>query len=500
MTTAGSLDPVEQEQVAASSIVITTEPGQLVALGDYLFAGPLVIRNGPDGLAVTETLDTETYLLGIREVPFDWPIEALKTQAVAARTYLAFTLAQGRTSTGRTYGYDICATTACQVYAGRRGLQSEEGQRWQAAVAATAGEILLYNGAPAQALYSSTAGTRTRESEDIFPGLNPPYLGAVDSPGEDSPYVDWSFAITEQEMETLLATQEILAGPLHSISVSTTPDGGGPWQVVVRSGTSVASFGTYQFRSEINRAAAAAMPDRLPAQRPDGRRYPQTVLSGTYQITERSVVVEHEGYRELAREFVFNGHGWGHQVGMSQFGAKAMADRGSAYPAILAHYYGGLTPSPAGAWLPEQITVGLQVGVEEVTVLAPTGATVSADGVELAAGVAVWRFAADAGGITTSIPSGIGTGPQVRARLPYRPDGYHLAFHLTAPAEVTISGTLNGQALEPLSLGLIEAGFYDYLLGEVFADLPSGVLKIRISATSPYGDYTRGLVLVPERR
>ena len=258
-------------------------------VGDYLFAGPLTIRDGPDGLAVTETLSIETYLLGIREVPFSWPVEALKTQAVAARTYLAFTLAQGRTRSGRAYDYDICATTACQVYAGRRGLNSLEGRRWQAAVEATAGEVLLHDGRPIQALYSSTAGTRTRESEDIFPGLNAPYLSAVESVGEDSPFVNWSFAISEVDMETLLAAEGLLAGPLRSIGVTTTPDGAGPWQVVVESGRAIDTFGTYQFRSEINRAAAATMPDRLPAERPDGRRYPQTILSGTYQITERTL-------------------------------------------------------------------------------------------------------------------------------------------------------------------------------------------------------------------
>lgn len=486
--------------IEASSIVITTEPGQLVAIGDYLFSGPLTIHDGPDGLAVTETLSTEAYLLGIREVPFSWPFEALKTQAVAARTYLAFTLAQGRTSNGRAYGYDICATTACQVYAGQRGLGTIEGLRWQAAVAATAGEILLYEGRPVQALYSSTAGTRTRESEDIFPGLNQPYLGAVDSPGEDSPFVDWSFAVSERDLETLLATEELLDGPLYSIGVSTTADGGGPWQVVIRSGTRTASIGTYQFRSEINRAAAAVMPDRLPAERPDGRRYPQTVLSGTYQITESRVIIEHDGYRELGREFVFAGHGWGHQVGMSQFGAKAMADRGSTYSEILAHYYGGATPVPAGGWLPDQITVGLNIGVDEVRVLAPSGATVSADGVALASGVAVWRFASGGGAVATAIPLGIGTAPQMRVRLPYRFDGYHLAFHLTAPAVVTITGTVNGQPLEQFPLGLIEAGFYDYRLGEVFGDLPTGLLRVALSGESPYGDTAAGIVRVPERQ
>jgi SpoIID/LytB domain protein len=497
--------PVPSEAIDANTIVITTEPGQLVGVGDFLFTGPLTITRGPGGLAVTETLATEDYLLGIREVPFSWPVEALKTQAVAARTYLAFTLAQGRTSNGQAYDYDICATTACQVYAGARGLETLEGQRWRSAVAATAGEILLYEGRPIQALYSSTAGTRTRESEDIFPGLDAPYLAAVDSPGEDSPFVNWSFVISERDLETLLAAEGNLAGPLRSIGVVTTADGEGPWQVVVESGSATASYGTYQFRSEINRAASAVMPDRFPAERPDGRRYPQTVLSGTYQITEQPLVVEHDGYREIGREFVFAGQGWGHQVGMSQFGAKALADSGVTYPEILAHYYGGLTPAPAGPWLPQEITVGLNIGVEEVIVLAPNGAAVSADGVQLATGVAVWRFNTGADGVATAIPAGIGTAPEIFARLPYRLDGYHLAFHLTSPAEVTVGGSIDGQTLEAFELGLIEAGFYDYRLSEAFAELPqsgpsNGVLKLSITAASPYGDAAASLVRVPERR
>ena len=487
------------ETIDANAVVIATEPGQFVELGDYLFAGPLTVRNGPDGLGVTETLSIDDYLLGIREVPFAWPMEALKAQAVAARTYLAYTLASGRTRTGRAYGYDICATTACQVYAGRRGLDTADGLRWQAAVAATAGEVLLYEGRPIQALYSSTAGVRTRESEDIFPGLNAPYLGAVPSPGEDSPFVEWSFAVTETEMEALLAAEGLLAGPLRSIGVTTTPDGGGPWQVIVQSGTSIQSFGTYQFRSEINRAAAAVMPDRLPAERPDGRRYPQTVLSGTYQIVERPVVTEQDGYRVLGREFLFSGSGWGHQVGMSQFGAKAMADRGALYGDILAHYYGGLRPEAGGGWLPDQVTVGLQIGVDQVLVRAPDGAAVSADGVTLANGIAVWRFS-PGDGVTASIPAGIGSAPEIRARLPYRSDGYHLVFHLTAPAEVQIGATLDNAPLEPIDLGLVEAGFYDYRLEELWPGAEYGRLRVTVVGASPHGDYETTLVRVPERR
>ena len=132
--------------------------------------------------------------------------------------------------------------------------------------------------------------------------------------------------------------------------------------------------------------------------------------------------------------------------------------------------------------------------------LAPDGATVSADGSELANGVAVWRFSEGGGGVATSVPAGIGTPPTLRARLPYRIDGYHLAFHLTAPAEVTITATVDGQSLEPLELGLVEAGFFDYRLEEAFGEVPPGLLRVDLVGASPYGDAQAGVTRVPERR
>jgi hypothetical protein len=102
--------------------------------------------------------------------------------------------------------------------------------------------------------------------------------------------------------------------------------------------------------------------------------------------------------------------------------------------------------------------------------------------------------------VSTFVPDGIGQAPEVRARLPYRLDGYHLAFHLTAPGEVTISGTNNGEDLAVFELGLLAAGFYDYRLDEVFPEVPPGRMRIRVTANSPLGDASSGIVLVPERR
>jgi stage II sporulation protein D len=492
--------PVE---VVGDRVEVVAPEGTVLRIGDTYYRGPLVLTANSSGVSILESMPPEDYLLGIREVPFGWHQEALKTQAVAARTYLAFTLASGRTSSGRENGYDICATTACQVYAGVAGLTSSYGERWRRAVADTAGEILLFDGRPAQALYSSTAGTRTRESEDIFPDLDAPYLIAVDSPGEESPFVDWSFSVSDQEMAALLEHAELLGGPLWSLVVETTPDGGGPWQVAVRSGTQVDRVATYRFRSLVNRAAADLMPDRLPAERPDGRRFPQTVLSGTYTIRVVPEVVEHDGYREIRRRFVFEGHGWGHQVGMSQFGALAMAEAGVGYSQILAYYYGGLTPQAAGGWLPEAITVGLVVANDEAVILAEQGAVVLVDGEPIApTGIGFWRFRSDGRDVVAQVPTGIGVTPVItRSRIIVGATGLVVRFDVTAPGFLEVIVTRRGEEIGTRSLGLIEAGPFEYnLVDLVDTDVTSSDrLQVSVSVTAPLGNSNRRLSLIPER-
>ena len=146
---------------------------------------------------------------------------SLKAQAVAARTYLAFTLAQGRTTTAA-----HTATTFVQPRLAKStpggGSHLRQGLRWQPRWLPRPARFFFMAANRSRRSTAPPSGTRTRESEDVFPGLNAPYLVAVDSPGEDSPFVDWSFAVTEGEMETLLAAEGLLAGPLHSIGVTTT--------------------------------------------------------------------------------------------------------------------------------------------------------------------------------------------------------------------------------------------------------------------------------------
>ena len=106
------------------------------------------------------------------EMPRNWEIEALKAQAVAARTYAIQHLQPNEM-------YDICDNQNCQAYGG----VGSESERTQAAVAATTGIVAMFNGAPIEALYSANAGDVTESSEHVW-GTAVPYLRSVPSPGD----------------------------------------------------------------------------------------------------------------------------------------------------------------------------------------------------------------------------------------------------------------------------------------------------------------------------
>ena len=329
-------------------------------------------RSAEDGLVLVEHLPLDRYLLGIQEVPFSWHEEALRAQAVAARTFLARTISNGRTGAAGRYGFDICATDQCQVYRGLDRVLGEGGDRWVAAVVDTSREILLYDGRPALAMYSSTAGYRTRSIEDVFGTSPTPYLVAVPSPGEASPFVDWSFDLSASSLEAILIDAELATGQLQSVAVIKTEDGTGSWTVVIESQGGTETLDTWQFRRSLNSSGPRVRPDELPAVGSNGRTYPQTVMSPTFTV-ERSWRVGSDfssGYVSSDATYEINGNGWGHQIGMSQYGAQAMAKTGSSYSEILNHYYTGLTPQPAAEHLPEEVAVGLAWGESEFEISA----------------------------------------------------------------------------------------------------------------------------------
>jgi stage II sporulation protein D len=493
-TPAGAQEP-EETVGLYETIRLTPADDTVLSRSDRRYAGEMEVRASDDGLVLVERVEPEQYLLGIQEVPFSWHREALKTQVVAARTYLAWTLSRGRVGSGATYGFDICATPACQVYGGLDQVERSGGERWAAAVTGTAGEVLFYDGSPAQALYSSTTGGRTRDVRDVFGGNGVPYLRAVASPDEPSPFVDWSVEVPRSVLEAVLRESGEIDGRLRSVLVRTTEDGTGPWMVEIKTGETSTSLTSWAFRGVMNRYGPDVAPDLLPGTRPDGRRYPQTVLSPTYTISKEWVYPPdfRSGYIVVEEIYTISGRGWGHLVGMSQYGALAMAEAGSTYQEILAHYYGGLQAEPAGTALPAEIVVGLDWGESEVVVSADGPIAVTADGESIAAdALGTWRFTFRSGDVAVHPPEGFGLPPALRDFQPTTaPVGSSVVVGgtLAAAAEVRLVVFQGPAVVAETPWTLREAGavvlVWDGTAGDALAQ--AGRYQALVEARSPQG-------------
>jgi stage II sporulation protein D len=165
-----------------------------------------IVALARQGFRLVDVLDIEQYLQGLGEVPAGWPLAALRTQAVAARTY-----ALRAVSAGHPLGYDVCDDTRCQVYL---GVQAESARDAQAA-RDTRGEVVTYRGALADTFYSANAGGLTATPAEGFGGSTTiPYLpGGLPAPGGVAP---WRISAAPQDVARRLA----YPGRLDSVVVT----------------------------------------------------------------------------------------------------------------------------------------------------------------------------------------------------------------------------------------------------------------------------------------
>jgi len=392
------------------------------------FVGPLQIISTDDGLGLVETQQLDSYLTGLREVPATWPDAALEAQAVAARTFLAWSMARGRSGDARTYGYDICATTACQVYRGSAIAQQEAAAPWVRAVAATSGEVLLYHGSPAHTFYSSSAGRRTRPVQDVWGGSGTPYLVAVDSPEAGvTPYPEWVVDVSAEALWRILdAAGEEVGSRIEGVTTDIPPEGSGLSYVVVATDAGTRQIAATRFRAILNRYGPELYPGLLPARRPDGRRWPQAILSYTFEahwqpgdaaIDERLVRLLPPSDRPRGGRVQVIGEGWGHGVGMSQWGAKAMSDSGASYEEILGHYYGGLQPVVGD--LDSTVHIGLAANEATLTIEAGGPFELLLDGASIGlVSAGSWTFIKAVSGVAVIAPENLSrrAGPQLYRR------------------------------------------------------------------------------------
>jgi SpoIID/LytB domain protein len=328
------------------------------------FVGTVEVGKASDGkLFVIGALPFEEYLKGIAEVPRTWPEEALKAQVVAARSYALAHVGQPD-STGQSIGYQLCATQSCQVYTGLGVVNGPYGERWRAAVDSTAGQVLLYQGRPADTLYSSTSNGRTYGNDQVFGSAPLPYLRPIRERDDGhSPLSHWRATIRLTDVARFLRAD----GDWSSRRIRTARTSGSKVIITDRGGGSK-TIDVAQFRVDMNDWAHCLEPSRYPGVNGvNGTALPQTVPSKWFSMSTESLSA------------VLAGRGWGHGVGMIQWGAEGKADRGLNYRQILAAYYGGLRPRRYPE--PAVIRVGIATGLASVQIQGTGSVVVKGRGV-----------------------------------------------------------------------------------------------------------------------
>ncbi|MFZ5876307.1 MAG: SpoIID/LytB domain-containing protein [Nitrospirota bacterium] len=270
--------------------------------------GELVVTIRDRHVFVVNELGLEDYVRGVvpSEVPSDWPTEALKAQAILARTYVLYKKAERAAN-----DFDVDATVQSQVYG---GVPSEDG-RASEAVQATAGRVVTFDGRLAFTPYHSTSAGQTEDAMEVW-GVDQPYLKGVDcSFDSESPAARWTRRIPLEDIEAALGQTGYRVGPIASMTPMTRNRSGRVSLVRI-----LHAGGALVLKGEDLRRIIGYQ--RLPSMR--------------FEVTEFAVNPESRRV-----EVWFEGGGWGHGVGVCQWGMKALAERGWAAERIIAYYYPG---------------------------------------------------------------------------------------------------------------------------------------------------------------
>lgn len=288
----------------------------LVKLDSQRYRGDLEFRSQGSGIMVVNTLPMEEYLYGVvpGEMPSYWPLEALKAQAVAARTY-----ALTRVNSVNANPYDVLPTTANQMYKGYNGEQASTNR----AVNETRGQILEYRGKPIDALFHSCSGGYLESSQDVWQAKLD-YLSAKPDPhDQNNVHYNWSVNYSQEQL-------------VNQINKS-----------LINQSDSDKIFATIEDVELLEMTSSEARVKRIKIVGTDAsNEQKQIEFSNADKV--RSVLGLKSSLFELDKVFddnenlvqvVIKGCGYGHGLGMSQYGAYGMANEGHDYLDILNFYY-----------------------------------------------------------------------------------------------------------------------------------------------------------------
>lgn len=316
-----------------------------------------LISNGTT-FNVINVVKLEEYLYGVLplEMATGWPVEALKAQAVCARTYAAKDV--GRFEQ---YGFDVTDTTLSQVYGGMK-VEKEDTTR---AVDETRGLIATYNGKIAETYYFATSSGTTLDVKDVWGSENYPYLVPVDDSLQANIMPDsgaWKVEYTKNELTELFEKKGAGIGIVLDVTVDEYNQQGAVMKLTFKGADGTKSYTKGKTRDILNLKSQTYTLTKLTTGGEDKEltvlsgkgnsniklnmnvlsKDGQTVVSNKLNVLSKDKI---ECFEKTDGDFTgirLNGTGNGHGIGMSQNGAKAMAKAGYTFDEIIKHYYTGV--------------------------------------------------------------------------------------------------------------------------------------------------------------
>jgi stage II sporulation protein D len=298
-----------------------------IHLGNYSYYGDIWIHTSSSNtLCAVNHVDMETYLKGVvpAEISANWHLDALKAQAITARTFAlkrAFAARQKSTAY-----FDVTDDTYCQVYLGTR-----QSQKTNQAVDETKNLVLIWNQQLITSPFHSCSGGMTESNANAWNSSPYPYLCSVESPGEEiSPHYSWYKNYTRenfiQELKKLLIEKcNIKANTIDKWEIQAFPDSHRVQFVNVYADQNIYNITGLQFQSYFGLKSS---------------------WFGIYQDTPENLwkdpppLLKSKLINSYQQSYVYvYGKGWGHGVGLPQYGAQAAALRGEPFSVILTRYY-----------------------------------------------------------------------------------------------------------------------------------------------------------------
>lgn len=328
------------------SMKIQSPSSSPIKINNKRYRGYLTFDTVDKQLAAINNVGLEEYLYGVvpREMPSTFSYEALKAQAVAARSYAICSVTRNKDKS-----FDLYDTVSSQVYGGF----DAERDNVRKAVDETRGQILLSEGKVVNATYSSSNGGYTADANDVWGAKYKYLISKEDKYSINEPNYNWNFQINANDLINGLKKQGINVNSINQIyvkecnnskRVKTVAIMDGAKEVLVDNNKFKNAIGANKFKSSMYtiEASGVSAATQAPDNDSDGE---VTVLFedgvAIFISSEASEKASPSPAISADAKIKIAGHGWGHGVGLSQWGANNMAKAGLKYDEILKFYYDG---------------------------------------------------------------------------------------------------------------------------------------------------------------